>query len=63
MASTQGIIDLEKDGKEEIIVATSSLDIGEGEQYSIIECIELKQPVHSITWSGYLGPLENGRVK
>lgn len=60
MASSPGIIDLEEDGKHEIIVATSSLDLGDGKQYSIIECIDLNKEVKSINWPGYLGPFENG---
>jgi outer membrane protein assembly factor BamB len=63
MASSPGLVDLEKDGATEIIVATSSLDLGQGAQFSIIECIELSTPVESSTWPGYLGPLENGRLK
>lgn len=60
MASSPGYVDLEGDGTPEIIVATSSLDMGQGAQYSIIECIELSKPAPSATWPGYLGPLENG---
>ena len=63
MASSPGIIDLDGDGKDEIVVATSSLDMGQGAQYSIIECINLEQAAHSITWPGYLGPNENGRFE
>jgi hypothetical protein len=46
-----------------IIVATSSLDMGQGVQYSIIECIDLNQSVPSISWHGYLGPTESGLFK
>jgi len=63
MASSPGIVDLENDGKEEVIVATSSLDMGQGAQYSIIECIDLLQSVKSISWPGYLGLKENGLFK
>jgi hypothetical protein len=63
MASSSGIIDLESDGEHEIIVATSSLDMGQGAQYSIIECINLDKVIPIITWPGYLGPLEDGRFK
>ena len=63
MASSPGFIDLESDGKAEIIVATSSLGIDEGGKYSIIECIDLDKKIDTATWPGYLGPFENGTLK
>jgi len=60
MASSPGFVDLEGNGTPELIVATSSLNMGQGLKYSIIECIELKNAVKSSTWPGYLGPFENG---
>jgi outer membrane protein assembly factor BamB len=63
MASSPGFIDLESDGKAEIIVATSSLGTDEGGKYSIIECIDLDKKIDTATWPGYLGPFENGTLK
>lgn len=63
MASSPGFVDLEEDGTPEIVVASSSLSMGQGAQYSIIECIELLNTVETPTWPGYLGPQENGSLK
>ncbi|MEJ6598632.1 MAG: PQQ-binding-like beta-propeller repeat protein [Crocinitomicaceae bacterium] len=63
MASSPGIIDLEGDGKHEIIVATSSIETENSAQFSIIECIDLEQSCDTITWPGYLGPFQNGLLK
>lgn len=63
MASSPGIIDLESDGKQEIIVATSSIENENTVQFSTIECIDLETPCDKITWPGYLGPNENGIFK
>jgi outer membrane protein assembly factor BamB len=59
MASAPGIIDLDNNGNFEIVVATSSIAMGDSPQYSIVECLELNQSVDP-TWPGYLGPNENG---
>jgi len=63
MASAPGIVDLESDGKKEIIVASSSIETQFSKQFSVIECIDLEKSCDSITWPGYLGPLENGILK
>ncbi|MFT5858385.1 MAG: outer membrane protein assembly factor BamB [Flavobacteriaceae bacterium] len=63
MASSPGFVDLEEDGTPEIVVATSSLNMGQGAQFSIIECIELPKTIKTATWPGYLGPQENGSLK
>lgn len=63
MASSPGFVDLNDDGNFEIIVATSSINMGQGAQYSVVECIELQKGIKTPTWPGYLGPLENGVLK
>ena len=63
MASSPGIVDLEGDGKHEIIVATSSIETESSSQFSIIECIDLEQSCDTITWPGYLGPFQSGLLK
>lgn len=62
MASSPGIVDLESDGTQEIIVATSSIESEGTAQFSMIECIDLVTPCSQITWPGYLGPNENGKL-
>lgn len=64
MASTPTIVDLEGDGQYEIIVATVSMAMGEGEQpSSLIERVNIDYKPNSITWPGYLGPNENGNLE
>ncbi|MDB2657200.1 hypothetical protein N9Y60_04010 [Crocinitomicaceae bacterium] len=59
MASAPGIVDLDGDGNYEVVVATSSLGLGEEAKLSLLERIDLNLPLKP-TWPGYLGPLENG---
>jgi len=58
---------LPADGRSGISMASSpsiiDLDMGQGAQYSIIECSYLNRAVHSTTWPRYLGPKENGQFK
>ena len=63
MASSPAIVDLDGDGKHEIVVATSSFERGQRAQFSIIECVDLNKAIPLITWSGYLGDEENGILK
>lgn len=59
MASAPGIVDLEGDGTYELIIATSSIPMGDSGQYSIIDRIPLGKNIDA-SWPGYLGPNENG---
>lgn len=60
MAAAPSIIDINNDGFYELVVATSAIPEDKKLPYSLIECIDLKQELESISWPGYLGPNENG---
>ena len=61
MASAPSLVDLDNDGNYEVVVATSSLGIGEEAKQSLMERIDLNQPLVP-TWPEYLGPLGNGNL-
>ena len=60
MASTPSLVDLDSDGKFEVVLAVTEFG-GDGEgATSHIHCIDLEQELTRITWPGYLGAKENG---
>lgn len=58
-SSTPGLVDLNNDGKLELVFAYSN-SLNSPSEYSIIECIETDYQVTDITFPGYLGKNENG---
>lgn len=58
-SSTPGIVDLNQDGKKEIVFVYSN-SFSEDKEYGKIECIELEITDPNPSFSGYLGPFENG---
>ncbi len=58
-SSTPGFVDLNNNGKLELVFAYSN-SLNSPSEYSIIECVETKYSVQDITFPGYLGKSENG---
>lgn len=58
-SSTPGIVDLDGDGKLELVFAYSN-SLNSEENYSVIECIKTEYSVDHISFPGYLGRNENG---
>ena len=58
-SSTPGIVDLDHDGKKEIVFVYSN-SFSEDREYGKIECIEMNITDPNPSFPGYLGPLENG---
>lgn len=58
-SSTPGIVDLDHDGKKEIVFVYSN-SFSEEKEYGKIECIELGITDQNPSFPGYLGPFENG---
>lgn len=63
MASTPTIVDLEGDGKYELVVAVSSIPSPKVKPTSTVECINIEKELKKISWPGYLGSHENGLWK
>lgn len=62
MASTPSLVDLDADGKIEVVLAVTEFG-GDGEgATSHIHCIDLEQEITRITWPSYLGAKENGSL-
>lgn len=61
-SSTPGIVDLDDDGKLELVFAYSN-SLNDQQQYSVIECIKTDYSVKNISFPGYLGKNENGLFK
>lgn len=59
-SSTPGIVDLEGDGKLELVFAYSN-SLNSEKEFSVIECIKTAYSVANISFPGYLGKNENGR--
>ena len=59
MASSPAIVDLDGDGRYELVVATSGLGMGK----TTIERIDLESTFQQLSWPGYLGGKENGTLK
>lgn len=62
MASTPSLVDLDGNGKHELVVAVSSVPSSKA-PFSSVECIDINKALKSISWSGYLGEFENGLWK
>ena len=60
MASSPALVDINADGKYEIVFATSSFPSADNAQYSSVQCISLELELKNITWPGYLGAEQNG---
>ena len=60
MASAPCLVDLDNNGTIELVVVTSSIPTEDKAQLSLVERINLDKKIETITWPGYLGPLENG---
>jgi len=58
-SSTPGIVDLDGDGKLEIVFSYSN-SLNSERQYSVIECIKTNYSAGEISFPGYLGKSENG---
>lgn len=61
-SSSPTLVDLENDGKHEIIRSYADNEKDNGEPFTIIECIQTDDFYSNITWGGYLGPNENGAI-
>lgn len=62
-SSSPTLIDIERDGKYEIIRSYADNVKENGEPFTIIECIQTDEFYPNITWPGYLGPFENGEIE
>lgn len=58
-SSTPGIVDLDGDGKLELVFAYSN-SLNDDQEYSVIECIKTEYSAKNISFPGYLGKNENG---
>lgn len=58
-SSTPGIVDIDGDGKLELIFAYSN-SLNSEQEYSVIECIKTEFVVSNISFAGYLGRDQNG---
>lgn len=61
-SSTPGIVDLDGDGKFELVFAYSN-SLNSEQNYSVIECIKTEYSFENISFPGYLGKNENGLFK
>lgn len=60
MASTPSLVDLDSDGKIEVVLTVTEFGGDEEGAASTIHCIDLDQEVPRISWPSYLGAKENG---
>lgn len=58
-SSTPSLVDVDNDGKLELVFAYSN-SLNSEDEYSIIECIKTDYEVQNISFPGYLGKSENG---